>query len=328
MPAAPTDENELLLPGGSHHGTALARTGNSTVRKFKVPWDQWPDYVTAYLGDTQTFVSGGRRQLRRWTPYAEYRGSGQYAVRATLQGIAYRGQRPSAAVLATPGVRPLLSETRYQWAIVTVYFESVRWAFGLPDSSAAANAAGSYTQELQPTFESARWCYKDVRPGTEFLTYKPGLFLYQRPGDGQRVQIPFPIGTRLQYQDVIVTWKDIPIEAFPATAIDACVGSVNRYPVQLPPEPPPAVYEPETLYLDTWEPIWTWLPRGDRAVDVRYYFKRRKIPGPTAGPVESYGGWNHEPFADGTFRRVYRNETDDMGIFAKTDFSTLFQPEP
>lgn len=311
-------ENEIAGTRGQPFIAEYGSSGNRCVRAYKVPWGEYETHVDRFLGFT---VKNGVR-FNRYLPFRDYSQREQICTAVSVRGWGYRGQDPDQ-VNPEDISAPLITRNKYEWAILFCTFECVRYPIGDVDPG------GAYNLGLYPGRETQWFCYKDVRPGRELIAALPGTFTFNENDNpiGPRTQLNRPIPIHFPYDDVIVTWKNIPVDNAPFTAIDELRTYVNSGDMFLPPQPPPEKYEPQTVLFLNWEPIWTWFSTGARSIDLRYHFRVRRLPVVNQQGQVSYVGWNHEPVPNGEVRRIFRGETN-TGPYKTGDLNRLFKPEP
>jgi hypothetical protein len=309
----PTDphenEPEIYTPEGFSAGEnetapgefvgVFERSGNHVLRSYLVPWEDYFDWVTRYLGYSQ-YVGGA---LERRLPYRDYQHRNMVATRVEVRGVGYRG--------GDVGIQaPLTSGNRYRWARLVVQFSTVPYLLGPLAEELGGDPDGlEHMLGETPDKETTRYCYKEVRPAIEYVTAKPGGFVWEDTGD----DIRFPVPQQQSSEDITVTWYDLDENAFPDAAIEACQGKVNSAEIQLPAFPPPVDYAAETLFLQTHTTTLRFSPNGLRACDLTYFFKRRP------------DGFNKLLDQAGNYRTVKRKGTS-TGIFPTADFNRLFTP--
>jgi hypothetical protein len=314
---SPIDESERAGTGwGGFH---YSRSGNRSVRKVIVPWEGWQTVRQNYLGYT---IAPGDKTLHRFLPYNDGDDPNLVCTSVEVKGLQYVGQTDNSETA------PMLTANKFQFAELTVTFETVRYNLGT-----LANPDDPVTPQLgvTPADETDRYCIKRIHPGHEYVTAKSGVFVWSNtaltgvdgspPTGDAGIKVPFPLPEILPYQEIDVTWLDIPIEAYPVAAIVDCLGKVNDDSLNLPGFPPPQTYDAETIYLRNVSEEEMFFPDGSLGFNITYHFKFRPVKNTAQFGYES--GWNAFPAPNGTFRRLYRKKTSD-GPFLLTDFSQLF----
>ncbi len=325
----PTDPEDIIPPDDfpdTENETApgdlvatFERTGNTVIRSYKVPWDNYFVHVENFLG----FSAMNGTNLDRQLPYRDFQHREMIAQRVEVRGLGYRG-----ADLGDQG--PLTSANRYQWAKLTVMFGTFPFKLGDEDPDTGLigigfeGAGGDILDP--PSYETQRYCFKEVRPGKEYITAKPGGLCWANDDGSDGDAINFPLPALQSFEDITVTWYDLPRDCFPDTAIQKCEGRVNSVDLVLPAFPPPQVYEAETIFLQTHSTKLTYFPNGLESCDLTFYFKRR------SNPIEgsaTRAGFNHFLRQDGNYKRLKRkgSGTPGKGLFDKDDFNELFIPQ-
>jgi hypothetical protein len=297
----PDTENETA-PG--EFVGVFERTGTHILRSYLVPWDNYFVHVQRFLGFSR--MNGGT--LERLLPYTDYQHRNMHCTRVEVRGVGYRGGEVADQI-------PLTSTNVYRWARLICQFSTIPYHLGKRTNFSGEYSiqAGGEDENLgtQPDVETQRYCFKEVRPAIEYVTTKPGFLVWEDTG----ADINFPVPFMQSFEDVTVTWYDLPREAFPYDAIAECQGKVNDDALELPGFPPPEIYPNETLLLQSHSTRLTFFPNGLEACDLTYFFKHR----PT--------GFNSFLDQSGTYRQIKRKGTSTR-LFAEADFKTLFQPQP
>jgi hypothetical protein len=318
--ATPQQESERAGTGFS--STAYGRQGNRSVRKLLIKcdvdftWEDRQNKVLEILGYTSY---GTEKEFKRFLPWFDPEDRMMPAVRCETRGVAWDSADPE---FTADALQPMATANRYKEIEFTIYFESVRQNFGVFED---INDPDEPQLGRDEPYEQYRYTVKRIRPGREYISAKNGQFIWADDAglpDTARPAVPFPIPEILPYQEIDVTWLDIPIEAYPITAIADCMGKVNSLPIDLP-GPGDLEYVEESLLLQAVSEEEVYFPNGDLAYNLTYHFKYRSNE-TTVGPIRV--GWNVYPRPDGTFRAVFRKGTS-TGVFLTADFNALFVPE-
>ncbi len=312
-------QKEAERAGSGFAVTAYGRPGNRSQRKLIIPtdllpWDERQDQVISILGYT---TYGIEKEFKRFLPWFDPEDRKLAAVRCETRGVGYDGENSPESY-----TYPMATANQYKEIEFTIYFESVRETFGT-----FYNITDPTNPQLgeTPTFEQNRYIIKRIRPGREFLNAQPGAFVWANTGGtaDPTLTVNYPLPTIIPYQEIDVTWLDIPVEAVPFTAITDCLGKINSMPIDIP-GPGDLNYLDETLMLNSVSDEETYFPNGDLAYNLTYHMMFRPVVS-TVGVTRQ--GWNIRQHPDGSYRPVFRKGTSD-GIYLKDNFQRLFVPEP
>lgn len=342
----PKDEAERI---GSHKYFAsysylppMAFANNSVVRHFIWDWDDHLGKIQAYLGKHQRVFSGGQPRIRRFLPYLDYDNPTMVAVKADVRGVNYLGPRSDWEVVPDdpPVDPPNITATRpqmgsgnyYEQAHVTMEFANPRFMLG---ERLDADPFGS--EGKTPSNEATRFCTKSVQRGIEFVTVKPGPFIWAGvPATNGANKINFPIAKVVSYESIVVYFWAVPYKAVPWRAIRECSGKVCNAILQLPEIPGREFYDPETVLFETYSaeevrgpyPDFSISdPFADIYVHLAYHFKCRDTifeGAPTETRQLHFNSVIHP--GTGYPTRVYRDGSTE-GIFQTADLSRLFKAE-
>lgn len=342
------DINENELASGDFSGSfqiypAEAFRQSITTRTFMVPFDDplaaygtLPQRIERKLGTATCDLQSEDREIVRFLPEVDFHFRHLVAARVDFKALAYRGLAPLDHIYPEPDagtLPPMASSNLYEWLMLRVHYAYPRFRLG--DRVSKTSQQGE-----RPDFEQDRFCTKEVKAGITYVTVRPGPFEWDDNSlSAKQKEINFPIPQVESYADLLVMWLGVPFNAMPTTAIDCCLGRINGDEntldqQRLPDIPPPGLYDPETLLLQTYSYIDDAFAdqnvAGDpsRLVHILYHFKHRNVP----------YGWNGYIFpGTATYKRVKR-KGDGTGLFLKPrnhpindtpiEFDDLFRPEP
>jgi hypothetical protein len=311
-------ENEWAGTGRTGFGRYEA-AGNRRMYRIVGPWTSEEAARKAILGYTQINPNGSNT-LQRFKPWTAPDDGQLIAISADVKGLQYAGQANPGGLGA--GGQRMQNANLYNKVELAVQFASVRYNFGrIFDVDTM--------EETNPPNEVERYCIKRVRRAQDSINSLPGDFTW-KDSTGTNRQITFPIPVVFGYQEIDVTWLAIPSEAYPTTAIDLCMRTINADELELPDTPPPRQYPAGSVYLRSVSEEEMYFPDSTLGFNITYHFNvLMGFTGDDGGT-----GWNYLPAqapAD-TWRRITRAgmaPTDaNSGRYATSDFTAIFQPEP
>lgn len=175
---------------------------------------------------------------------------------------------------------------------------------------------------------NSRYITKFIEPGAKALTLPNGFckFVLVAP---ETTPQPVPIGLPVPFfrTTVCYCWHLVPIDAYPAQAIEACANGVND-----------AAFDghtTETLYFSSVRVTPLQGPFGDRLLNVEYRFLHQPLVD-FDGVTTTVKGWNHLlGVLSGKLRAREITAAQDGSapadntkrIFRRVDFSSLFRPD-
>lgn len=289
---------------------------SQVTRKYMVAWNDREEFVEDLLG----LPSVKNGQLSRRIPfgYPSFSSNGPwlYASRVLrTKGVGNRGKDQVVDV------------SNYEKCLITALHESRTYKV-TPDQAGKIGGIQDEGTLLASGWANSRYVTKLPEPCERQLTLNLGMMRFVddaavnaqgQPIGGQAMLQGLP--WVLQEQEIHYTWHEVPVEAYPNTAITTCMGQVNNATFD--------GYPARTLLCRApkFKPYQTQL--GQRLLDIHYTFRFRPNVDKDGVPQ----GWNAVPKVVGgqlTFVPVTSNGRTLLGSppHRLVDFKTLFQPEP
>jgi hypothetical protein len=147
---------------------------------------------------------------------------------------------------------------------------------------------------------------------------RPGSGIDGGPGPGNAVVNYRAV---LLYEaDLRLTWKQVPIDAYPAAAVQACIGTTNLNALGYPTSIIGQSFAPGTLVCGTPKLKMVRIPNGDFGYDVTYVFRWYPF-----GANSFF--WQGTAGTPGFYPASYANTDGTLGkpLYPSTDFNFLFR---
>jgi len=234
------------IPEGSPVYT-LANGTTRVDRTFRVDWDKRELFCRGVLGfpkikntKDDPDAADNVAYITRFNPQAmpnfkDPTGSENWLYAVGVSRMVGAGPR---------GVYDDSGVARYQYALVTVQYESLTYKVLEDDELIATAESAGYPNVLPIADESTllRYVTRVTKPSAEYITLPRGIMYWFLPGASPMPKVDFANARLVPSQEITYTWHQVPFQPAAATSH---IGSVNLLPFR----DSNKTYNPGTLLL-------------------------------------------------------------------------------
>jgi hypothetical protein len=304
-------------PGSPEYAFAGAGGNNKCVRRFYMQWGQNPAVIwnaaKDFLGLSSIRIDPnmGKKFVSRTIP-CDNPNFLLAPPPPTVDPSFYYAESMPQVAGDVPAYQDSNKVGTFDEAKLTVVYSTM--PYGILTDGELAAATGTYADESSllryVSFEEKTGGYYQTIPLAGALKWVP---------DGK--DMVMKKGVILPEGDLHITWHQIPIAAYPNTAIAACVKASNNAPLGNPNSLVGAIPTGQLVCLWPQKQL-VKLTDGTWGLNVHYFFKRYPQG------ANSFYRFQAAPGVSGFQPATFTGAAGGAQLFPPADFNALFQPEP